>query len=145
MRSRGFTLVELLVSIAVIALLAGLLLPAIQAARAAARGAQCRSNLHDYAIDMQTRMGRNEEIPDAMAASFHHECPEGYAFEGPGSYAQLCATERRPVILEWTQRPSPQNVHVYDTYRVHAGERFASFLDGHVGVVREGDVGYEDF
>ncbi len=42
---QGFTVVELLVSIGIIALLVGLTVPAVQAARASARTAQCRSQL----------------------------------------------------------------------------------------------------
>ncbi|MHC4118909.1 MAG: type II secretion system protein [Planctomycetota bacterium] len=52
-RARGFTLIELLVVIAVIALLMGILLPALNKAKALGQNAKCKGNLKQYAIAVQ--------------------------------------------------------------------------------------------
>ena len=61
--TRGFTLVELLVVIAVIATLIGLLLPAVQAAREAARRAKCLSNIKQLGLGLHTYHDAQKRFP----------------------------------------------------------------------------------
>ena len=144
MKRRAFTLVELLVSVSIMSLLAGLLFPAVQAARAAAREAECRSNLHKFGIDLHARMGRDERIPDFTDGPKRLECPEHFAHFGPGSYYQICVGDKRATLIDAYQLPSERIVVVFDLYEVHHDRRLALFLDGHVAAIEDGDVGYED-
>lgn len=65
-QSLGFTLVELLVVIAIIGILVALLLPAIQAAREAARRTQCQTNLHNLALALLNFHDANKTFPYAL-------------------------------------------------------------------------------
>ncbi|MHC4179343.1 MAG: DUF1559 family PulG-like putative transporter [Planctomycetota bacterium] len=90
----GFTLIELLVVVAIIGILISLLLPAIQAAREAARRVQCMNNLTQLGVALQNYQSAHRVLPPGTID------PKGPIRTKPQGYHMSWMVQLLPYIEE---------------------------------------------
>jgi prepilin-type N-terminal cleavage/methylation domain-containing protein len=115
MRKRGFTLVELLVVIAIIGVLVALLLPAVQAAREAARRMQCSNHLKQIGLALQNYHDTFQSLPFGARARYVNTTsatPTGQNWGPSWLVGILPFAEQKPLsdLLEAAQLTNPNLV-----------------------------------
>ena len=120
-RSRAFTLVELLVVIAIIGILVALLLPAIQAAREAARRIQCKDNLKNIGLACLNHVDSLKVFPTG-GETWGCLLENYFVPQPPDPGAKLVSTEKIGIgwgfqLLPYLEEGAVHNIQTADQVR----------------------------
>jgi prepilin-type N-terminal cleavage/methylation domain-containing protein len=102
---RGFTLVELLVVIAMIGVLVALLLPAVQAARESARRAKCQNNLRQAALALHMYYDNHQHFPAGYILGGRSGDVSNYSWS-----AMILSYLEQPAIVNGLAPNNPQTL-----------------------------------
>ena len=112
----GFTIIELLVSMAIIGLLTALLLPAVQRVRESARNSDCKNRLHQFGIAMHQLEEVHRAFPTSgntsdrimlhsKSSGAYRKCPSDHRFDDATSYTSYLFNEGTDVFGWFNPRP----------------------------------------
>jgi prepilin-type N-terminal cleavage/methylation domain-containing protein/prepilin-type processing-associated H-X9-DG protein len=143
---RAFTLVEVLVVIAVIALIAAMLLPALSKARQSGRRTACASNLRQLSVAVSLYAGENEGDYPPVNQTNHWPAQLHRGYENFD--VLLCPSDRTPPARDVGVRPddAPRS-YVMNLFRDHFASSLSAadiqrFNSGQfAGTINEGSVG----
>ena len=135
---RAFTLIELLVVISIIALLVGILLPALGAARKTAKRAVCLSNQRQVGVGMMAYATNNDDrLPYTIYQEngvetrwWHRLILDGEAVgstEEGSSSNLVCPSDEKPYLAGAASTPPDPNDNVLSSYGMN---QFLSIADG---------------
>lgn len=123
-RMVGFTLVELLVVIAIIGILIALLLPAVQAAREAARRSQCANNLKQMALAVHNFHDSHKLFPPSSHNTGFQELFNGqYSWERMGYFTPLLPYMEQSALYDDVITYTKENRRPWSTNTMANGRR----------------------